>query len=128
MEPFNERSASTMSETAQNASSERKASPTENERPTSESFPWVPILLQQLPRSRSHLNVVSPISYMREPKGVFDAEELKIIVAAYAEACSFFADRLSQTQRNSVASAILSHARRGLIDLHRLAIKGIVAL
>ncbi len=88
----------------------------------------VPILLRQSSRSHSKLRFAPSVRFAPEPPGIFDAEDLKIVVAAYAEACAFFADRLTPAQRRNVALAILLHARRGLLDRRRLAIKGIVAV
>jgi hypothetical protein len=128
MERSQEHCAPGMSETAQNAGCNLQASSSESQRSVVETYAWVPILLWQPPRSRSNLNLVPAVGPTSEPTGIFDAKDLKIIVAAYSDACSFFTGDLNPTQRNSVALAIFSHARRGLIDRHRLAIKGIVAL
>ena len=59
--------------------------------------------------------------------GVFDWEDLAIMKMAYLEACAFFGSGLKPRQKEEIALSILSHARRGVRDPHRLALKGIVA-
>jgi hypothetical protein len=128
MEQIIERCVSAPSEAARDRFHQRPSSSIEGDRGPTGLSPQMPILLRRLPRSRAPMTRVPPASLTVAPQGIFDTEDLKIIASAYAEACSFFAGRLTPAQRRSVALAILSHARRGLIDRRRLAIKGIVAL
>ena len=60
------------------------------------------------------------------PPGLFDPEDLAILRQAYDEACAFFGGDVGPAKRRQIAIAIVLHARRGLRDPHRLALKAIV--
>ena len=60
------------------------------------------------------------------PPGLFDPDDLAILRLAYDEACAFFDGDVGPAKRREIAMAIVLHARRGLRDPHRLALKAIV--
>ncbi len=60
------------------------------------------------------------------PPGLFDPDDLAILRLAYDEACAFFGGDAGPAKRRHIAMAIILHARRGLRDPHRLALKAIV--
>ncbi len=62
------------------------------------------------------------------PPGVFEPEDVAIFNAAYEQACTFRGHDLGPAQRREIAKTIIVHARRGLRDPHRLALKAIVAV
>jgi hypothetical protein len=62
------------------------------------------------------------------PPGVFEPEDVAIVRVAYDQACTFLGHDLGPAQRREIAKTILVHARRGLRDPHRLALKAIVAV
>jgi hypothetical protein len=68
------------------------------------------------------------MSRRREPPVVFEPEEILILSRAYEQACSILAEWrfLGPERRYEIACVIIAHARRGLFDPHRLAVKAIV--
>ena len=75
----------------------------------------------QMPRQHLHDSSGEP--------AVFFPEELSIILSAFDEACAFCrkSGAVSPALRNKLASVIVYHAKRGLYDSHRLALKAIIA-
>ena len=116
-----------MSETAKDIRDDQRSPTTERDRTPIEVSVRAPIFLRQPSRYLSP-RFAHQAESSQEPPGIFDAEDLAILMAAYEEACAFFGGRLGPAQRRDVALAIVSHARKGVIDTRRLAIKGIVAL
>jgi hypothetical protein len=59
---------------------------------------------------------------------MFEPEELVILSLAFEEACGVLAKHryLSPRRREDIALVIICHARRGVLDPHRLALKAIV--
>ena len=85
-------------------------------------LPLPPSPIRRLPRA------FAPLGDSLGNAGVYDSAQLAVLRSAYDKACDFFQRDLSLRQKREVALAILLHARRGLIDPHRLATKGIVAV
>ena len=109
-----------MSKTAQKHDQDAELGP----KATSARVPLV--FLVSSARSRS--SSLNKSFFWPDPPMACDPEDVAILMQAFGEARAFFQDKLTPAQRREMASAILSHARRGLMDPHRLAIKAIVAV
>lgn len=77
--------------------------------------------------SRSVSGISDPDTGAAQAHGVFDEQDLATMKIAYLEACAFFGPDLKPRQKEEIALSILSQARRGVRDPHRLALKAIVA-
>jgi hypothetical protein len=62
------------------------------------------------------------------PAGVFDPEDVAMLSGAFQEACAFLGENgtVGPGRRDEIARVIITYARRGMRDAHRLALKAIV--